>query len=629
MIFWKHLRNSQVFSLLSAITVACFFISDAQADLGEGANALSRQLQHATISRRSPSVGNHLAAAERIRKRYGFTDGSNTSLQRRASPQDINVASSLGADTEDPVLYDTVYYMNVSIGTPAQTFLMHLDTAFPDIWVAAPCDVFDCPTGIPLYDSTKSSTAVNKSTSATTVSLDPQQAVNGYIFTDTIRLGSYSISNAAFLTLGPESPLPAPLPCSGSLGLGFAPIARTTNLPFWRAILQEQGSAEFSVWLSRIDPKVESHGGALTFGGVNNSLFSGDIEYLDLTDTNSTYWALNVSAVTVQGKSVGLSNHRLAVFDTSSLFIFAPATDMDAIWAAVPGSTYNHLAGFYQYPCTTDMNLTMSFGGRAWSINSKDLNLGPVSPGSQQCYGALTTNGGDNRYHYPLPDVDWVIGVPFFTNVYSVFRQTPPSMGFAVLSPAAGGPAPANSSVPTSSSTSTSPSSTSNGQTDDKTHVNVGAIAGGSIAGVIALLAAAFAFYCWRRRRRQNAQTLEDLQFSGPTDVQEHMSVPHPYPVTQSSFTQSLSMGKASMITSPSSGVQSTHRSEPTIVDGRTSVQVSLTQLPLGAQAPALSPSVSSDPAILQALESLRMEVREVRWLATEGMQPPPGYATE
>ncbi|KAJ6592532.1 aspartic peptidase domain-containing protein, partial [Mycena capillaripes] len=568
------------------------FVSNVQAVSGEGANSLSRQLQHATISQRSPSIGNHLAAAERIRRRYGFTDGSNASLQRRASPaadspQDIDVTSSLGADTQDPVLYDTAYCMNISIGTPAQTFLMHLDTGFPDIWIAAPpCDVFACPTAIPLYDSTKPSTAVKKSTSATAFSLDTQP-VDGYIFKDIIRLGSYSISNAAFLTAGPNSPVPAPAPCSGSLGLGFAPIAQTTNLPFWRAILQEQGSTEFT------DPNVESYGGALTFGGVNNSLFSGDIEYLDLTDTNSTYWALNVSdalsgssslrsAVTVQGKSVGLSNHRFAVFDNSSLFIFAPATDMDAIWTAVPVSTYNHQAGFYRYPCTTDMNLTMSFGDRAWSINSKNLNLGP-------------------------------------TNVYSVFRQMPPSMGFAVLSPAAGGPAPVSSSMPTSSSTSSSPSSTSTAQTGGKAHVKVGAIIGGAIAGVIALLAAAFGFYCWRRCRRQNAQTLDDLQFSGPTDIQDLMNVPHPYPITHSSFTQSLSTGKTSMITSPSSGAPVSQRSESTVEHGRTSHQVSLTQLPPGAQAPALPPSHSS----------LRMEVREVRWLATQGMQPPPGYATE
>lgn len=87
-----------------------------------------------------------------------------------------------------------------------------------------------------------------------------------------------------------DSIMPVPPPCSGSMGLGFAPTGQTTNLPFWRAILEGKdiASPEFSIWLSH-------NGGTLTFGGVNNTLFSGDIEYLALADTNATYWALEIS----------------------------------------------------------------------------------------------------------------------------------------------------------------------------------------------------------------------------------------------------------------------------------------------------------------------------------------------
>ncbi|KAJ6565598.1 aspartic peptidase domain-containing protein [Mycena vulgaris] len=521
-----------VFRALATLAVTCAFVSDVQAGLPEG---VAREIQHTTISRASSAGSDYVAAAARTRIRYGFTDASNAlsrGIHRRATPQEINVTASFGSD-----VYDTVYYTNVSIGTPAQHFLMALDTGFPDIWVAAPCDVFDCPTGMPLYNSRKSSTAVNKT--AGQISLSEDQHLEGFIFTDTIRMGSQSISNAAFLSLG-DSIMPVPPPCSGSMGLGFAPIGQTTNLPFWRAILEGKdiSSPEFSVWLSH-------NGGTLTFGGVNNTLFSGDIEYLDLVETNATYWALDISAVTVQGKSVSISKNRLAVFDTASAFLFAPKADMDAIWAAVPGSTLDTASDFYQYPCDTDLNITVSFGGRTWPISPTALNLGPVSPGSQQCFGAIATSA-NTRDTYQRPEVDWVLGVPFLTSVYSVFRQTPPSLGFAELSTIAGGSGPPNSSTPTSPSTPTSSSTSSSPSTSATSNTgggkpgqkkqNIGTIAGGVIAGLIILLLAGVGFLLWRRRR--NAKKLPKTPFFLTLGDEESMVVrPDPYPITQSSFT--------------------------------------------------------------------------------------------
>jgi cathepsin D len=130
--------------------------------------------------------------------------------------------------------------------------------------------------------------------------------------------------------------------------MGFPTTAATTDLPFWRAILEDSqiSSPEFSIWF----PRVGSPGaGALTFGGTNTSLYSGEIEYLNLADTNSTYWALRLSgtwitysisnvalttcstAMTVQNTSISLSSGRLAVFDTAASIILGPSDDEDAI----------------------------------------------------------------------------------------------------------------------------------------------------------------------------------------------------------------------------------------------------------------------------------------------------------
>jgi hypothetical protein len=135
-------------------------------------------LRHAVP--RSSTADFLVANTERIRRRYGRSSDADVSLldiRRRATPEEMSIAGITGG------YYETNYYVNVSIGTPyvfvrsslpvhenhperrrPQHFRMVIDTGFPDTWVAAPCDAFDCPTGIAFYNSSKSSTAVNKTT---------------------------------------------------------------------------------------------------------------------------------------------------------------------------------------------------------------------------------------------------------------------------------------------------------------------------------------------------------------------------------------------------------------------------------------------------------------------------------
>jgi hypothetical protein len=124
---------------------------------------------------------------------------------------------------------------------------------------------------------------------------------------------------------------------------------------------------------------------------------------------------------------------------------------------------------------------------------------------------------------------------------------------------------------------------------------------------------------------------------------------PNPYPMTHSSFTVrtvSTKTGEKPAIAQRFGGAHDAHTSpgassqtdservgtgrEPQTRGGLATGEVLSSQLPPGAQAPNISRS-TSDPNIMQALESLREEVRQVRWLATEGAreEAPPGYETQ
>lgn len=147
-----------------------------------------------------------------------------------------------------------------------------------------------------------------------------------------------------------------------------------------------------------------------------------------------------MSGITVQGNNVPITtSSAISAIDTGTTLIGGPSTDVKNIWAAVPGSsplTGNNL-GFYGFPCSTKVEITLSFGGDFWPISSADMNVGTADTAGL-CMGAIfdfdVTNAGGGSVN-----PNWVVGDTFLKNVYSVFRAKPPSIGFAQLSDAAGG----------------------------------------------------------------------------------------------------------------------------------------------------------------------------------------------
>lgn len=112
-----------------------------------------------------------------------------------------------------------------------------------------------------------------------------------------------------------------------------------------------------SFWLTRFindnNAASEEPGGTLTLGGTNGSLYTGDIEFLNVSGPIPSYWLLELSSVTVQGKSVQVAtgSSALSAIDTGTTLIGGPSTDVAAIWAAVPGSQplLGQMAGFYGF----------------------------------------------------------------------------------------------------------------------------------------------------------------------------------------------------------------------------------------------------------------------------------------
>lgn len=85
------------------------------------------------------------------------------------------------------------------------------------------------------------------------------------------------------------------------MGLAFQAIASTGATPFWQA-LSNNGSLqtkEMSFWLNRLrndtTPSEVAFGGIFTLGGTNTSLFSGDIEFINMPSSEPAFWLMSLT----------------------------------------------------------------------------------------------------------------------------------------------------------------------------------------------------------------------------------------------------------------------------------------------------------------------------------------------
>ncbi|KAJ6473928.1 aspartic peptidase domain-containing protein [Mycena vulgaris] len=521
------------------------------------------------------------------------------------------------------VASNATYYTTIEIGTPPKSYNVILDMTLGDLALAGPSCTAGCPMAAALqYDAMKSSTWKNESTF--TGNTFAHGRFSGPLFADNVSIGSHSVSQVDFVQISEVDEFTLKDPMSGFLGLGDS----LSDRAFWKTLLalDDFDAPEFSFWLSRAEPGTQgaTPGGAFVFGGVNSSLYSGDIEFIDASD----FWFVQLSAANIQldGKasSITFFNETTVMLDVGFPFVGGPADGVAALWAEVPGAkAVSNPAGFYTFPCNTPVNMSFSFGKKTWEMSAQDVNLGPVSINSEDCLGSIMVRTADFAI---LP---WTFGVPFLRNVYSVFRQTPLTVGFAELSTLAGGTGVAATSTQASSSARSSPTTSSkspvssspdspsssgtNGST--KTTSNHRALIGGVVTAVAAIAVIAGLVLFFLRRRALHRHNMPPTPLPAPD-------------MTMTSFLDAPSgrVSKRAQMNAVALAPQRFGDVHAATAADASAVGLEHASSP-GSEPPQIlgragaSPS-SSDPIVLEALEDLRAEVRRLQRVT----EPPPSY---
>jgi len=385
--------------------------------------------------------------------------------------------------------------LKLKLSNSPQCFNVVLDTGSSDLWVPSKeCNT--CPQNTPRFDKAASSTyqVVQDSSGQPLESTITYAAgtVTGDVSRDTVELGGLQVQAQPWLLVCKTTGDIFSTPNDGIMGLGFESISSFGATPFFQNLVNEKQLAtpEMSFYLTRHLDNPNAHGeesgGTFTLGGRNKTLFKGDVEAnpLVLDGVKQTHWLLNspcmypicthlvlshprdsISAVTVNGKVVADKQKRhngpppIAAIDTGTPVIGGPSSVVQAIYAQIPGAQplpgRPGLFGFRMFifllaktlfdisfcitACDSKIEISLCFGGRSWPICPKDINLGPISPGSSTCAGAIFDLNAGWGIQEGGSTPSWVVGATFLKNVYSIFSVQPPMIGFADLSSTAGG----------------------------------------------------------------------------------------------------------------------------------------------------------------------------------------------
>ncbi|ODN94323.1 endopeptidase [Cryptococcus wingfieldii CBS 7118] len=371
-----------------------------------------------------------LWAGARLDAKYdganGFKEAYAKEITKRADNGEISLTDHN---------LDTSYSASLSVGTPAQTLDIVLDTGSSDLWLASDkCSTTAC-SSMDEYSLSNSSTAVNLSTSFS-IEYGSGKA-SGALVQDLVTLGGYSVASQTFAACDSVSTGLLSTGVSGIMGLSWQALAYSKATPWWITLAKSSTWSQplFAFYLARYRNVAgatakETDGGTATFGYLDSSLYTGDVTYVDVDD-DAQYWQIEMASATIQGSSISLnSSYNMVAIDTGTTLIGGPQSIVAEIYSKIDGARRmtGSYASYYEYPCNTSVELDLTFGGYTVEITDQDFNLGRYSSDTSMCTGAVYVQSLSSS-----SPVQWIVGDAAIKNTYTVFRYNPAAVGFAAL----------------------------------------------------------------------------------------------------------------------------------------------------------------------------------------------------
>ncbi|KAG8999023.1 Type I transmembrane sorting receptor [Tulasnella sp. 427] len=373
---------------------------------------------------------NELLAARRKRSTFPVVRGVQSAKAVATEPFDIGRLRQLRkrqSSEANPLTNegDGLYYGGLTVGGQPPTTI-NFDTGSSDLLV--PTVACQSCTG-PFYNSSASQT-YKFIGPVVLQSFADKSSARGPIVSDTVSLGTLSVSNQVFVAVEEATKHPAfDGPNAGLMGLAFTAGATTEAKP-WFINLADQGalaSNVFSFYLSR----QEATGSELCIGCIDSTKYAqgAQIKYFPLTpgDDAQEYWDIQAEGFTYNGTVV--TGSMKATIDSGTSLIWLPDNHAQALYNAIPDAKVTADGKHWTFPCAKantigEIGIVFTGSTTVFKILPSQFNAGPVSPGSDICKGAVISNGSD-------PENTATVGDAFMSSWYTVFNYETKSVGFA------------------------------------------------------------------------------------------------------------------------------------------------------------------------------------------------------
>lgn len=301
---------------------------------------------------------------------------------------------------------DFSYFSTMKFGSKGQSMYMLIDTGSANTWVmgqdctSKACSIHN------LFGAADSTTLATSANNKWTLTYGTGQ-VSGVVASDTVSFANFTF-NMGFGLATTASDDFNNYPMDGILGLGRA-TSNELGTPTVMDTLAKQGKLANNVVGIHLNRAADNtKDGEITFGGVDNSKYSGSISYTQTSNTAS--WEIPVDDALVNGNACKFVGKK-AIVDTGTSYMLMPPTDAQTLHSLIPGSS--QAGEIFTVPCNTNANVQVSFNGVKYSISTKDY-VGRNNGTANVCASNIIG-------HQAFGPDEWILGDVFLKNVYTVF----------------------------------------------------------------------------------------------------------------------------------------------------------------------------------------------------------------
>jgi len=256
--------------------------------------------------------------------------------------------------------------------------------------------------------------------------------LSGEINQDTVYLGGVEIQNQAFAEIVEESGQVFSMSkFDGIVGMAFPSMAAYDQKPVFDNIIDQKrlDNNVFSFYFSKNNGVSDSK---LTIGGVDKSLYAGDLTYHRVID--EYYWLLDCDNILVGGQDIGLCDNGCKVIaDTGTSLITGPTEDLFTMLGNL--NVDENCNGIDSLP-----DITFVLDGKHYTLTPEEYVMTVTDDGIEETMDHVRSHSDNMQcagafMPLDIPDPQgpaWILGDVFLTKFYSVYDRDNAQVGFAV-----------------------------------------------------------------------------------------------------------------------------------------------------------------------------------------------------